>query len=79
MTLTQGREQLRNENDTALDAIDFLIRETAEEANRLATTTYLFDDIGAGTGVGIRLKALKDARAAVVDFALEQAKEMADG
>jgi hypothetical protein len=68
---------LRNANDTALGAVDFLIRETAAEANKLAATTYLFDDIGAGTGVGIRLKALKDAREAIVNFALEQAEEAA--
>lgn len=55
----------------ALDVIDRLTTETAEQANRAAARLGpQFDEIGAGAGVGIRLRALHDARKAIVAAAL---------
>lgn len=48
-------------------AIDTLIAETADAANRAALAVGgSFDRLSLGTSAGIRLKALQDARAAVV-------------
>lgn len=55
----------------ALDAIDALIQADAELAQTFAAAAPGFDRIGAGTGVGIRLKALQDAKAAIVQAGLK--------
>jgi hypothetical protein len=55
----------------ALDAVDVLIRETSVLANLFAGSAPGFDVIGAGAGVGVRLKALQDARSAIVTAGLK--------
>lgn len=56
----------------ALGVLDEMIDETAALANQMAVEVRGFDAIGAGAGVGIRLKALSDARAAIVIDALQR-------
>jgi hypothetical protein len=51
----------------AMDAIDVLIRDTATKAELMSAAVRGFDETGAATGIGIRLKALQDARDAVMD------------
>jgi hypothetical protein len=61
----------------ALDAIGDLITKTAEQANALALHEAIhdFDDIGAVAGVNIRLRALQDAKAAVITAGLREHEE----
>ena len=60
-------------DSSAIDVLDTLIRETAEQANRMATAFPLdYDRLNAGTGVGIRLQALNDAKAALVTTMLQE-------
>jgi hypothetical protein len=55
----------------ALDVLDMLIEATALQANKAAIAAAPhFDEMGAGAGVGIRLKAFEDARQAIRDARL---------
>lgn len=54
----------------ATDVLDEMIADEAARACRFAATAYGFDEIGAGAGVGIRLRALQDAKQALITAAL---------
>lgn len=64
---------------SALGVLDQMIAETALIAQKCAEAApYKFDAIGAGTGVGIRLAALKDARAEIVSEYLREHERARD-
>lgn len=56
----------------AIEVIDRMIEDTARQACQAAATISTFDDIGAGSGVGIRLRALNDARNEIVCAGLRE-------
>lgn len=60
----------------ALDVIAQLITDTCKNANTAAVSISTFGAIGAGTGVGIYLKALQDAKAAIVVAGIKAYEEM---
>lgn len=61
----------------ALDALDAMISEEAEIANRMAVAFPRdFDRLSAGVGAGIRLQALVDARQRIVVAGLRQHEEV---
>lgn len=75
--MTQPDRRGAAPTSVALDAIGDLITKTAEQANALALheAVHDFDDIGAAAGVGIRLRALQDAKVAVITAGLREHEE----
>jgi hypothetical protein len=60
----------------ALDVIDAMILETAQAASRMhLAAPQDFDRLNAGTGVGIRIQTLKDAKDRLLTAGINRIKE----
>lgn len=70
---------MEGQGQVALNAIDALMKEQAARANKAIVTLEGPDDVGLELGVNIRLKAMQDARSAVLTALLKQHEEEVTG